>query len=161
MINLFKNRSSYLKGILILFVVSVWSACDKQIVYHAFQPLPTQGWQREDTLFFRVEVPDSLTYYKFSVEIRNNNNYPYQNLPLSICYSSPDAIALPADTLQLTLANPEGIWKGDGIGGLYQSAFPAGSIRIGRPGIYLFKVIYTLPDESLQGINDIGLKLLK
>ena len=110
MTNRLKNRNLCLKGIILLFVASLLSACDKQTVYHSFQSLPTEGWLREDTLSFDVKVTDSL-------------------------------------------------WKGDGWGGLYQTAVPAGSVRIGKPGTYLFKVAYTLPDERLQGINDIGIKL--
>lgn len=159
MTNLLKNKVLCLKGIVLLFVASLLNACDKQTAYHSFRPLPSEGWLREDTLFFDVKVTDSLTYYKLSLEVRNRSDYPYQNLPLSICYTTEHALPLPADTLQLILADKEGIWKGDGWGGLYQAAFPAGSIRIGKPGTYRFKVAYVLPDESLRGINDIGIKL--
>ena len=159
MTNRLKNRNLCLKGIILLFVASLLSACDKQTVYHSFQSLPTEGWPREDTLSFDVKVTDSLTYYKLSLEVRNRSNYPYQNLPLSICYTTADSIPSPADTIQLILADKEGIWKGDGWGGLYQTAVSAGSVQIGKPGTYLFKVAYTLPDERLQGINDIGIKL--
>lgn len=157
--NRLKNRNIYLKGIILLFVAGLLSACDKQTVYHSFQSLPVEGWMRKDTLFFKVDVPDSLTYYKLSIETRNRNNYPYQNLSLSVCYDSPDSISLPADTVLLTLADDKGIWRGDGWGGLYQTAIPAGSIRINKPGIYNFKIAYVLPDERLQGLNDIGIKL--
>lgn len=157
--SLLKNRNFGLKSIILLFVASALSACNEQTVYHVFQSIPTEGWQREDTLCFRAEVPDSLTYYKLSIEIRNRNNYPYQNINLSVSCTAPDGKSLPADTLQLILADKEGIWKGDGWGGLYQSAFPAGSVQIDKPGTYLFKVAYTLPDKTLPGINDIGIKL--
>lgn len=161
MTNLFKNRSIYLKGIILLFVASVLCACDKQTVYHSFQSLPNKGWLREDTLYFNVEIPDSLIYYKLSMEVRNRTNYPYQNLSLSICYDAPDAMPLPADTILFTLADNEGAWKGKGWGGLYQTAASAGSIQIEHSGTYRFKIAYTFPDESLQGINDIGLKIEK
>lgn len=159
MTNRLKNRNLFPIGVILLFVASLLSACDKQTVYHSFQSLPTEGWLRKDTLSFNVKVTDSLTYYKLSLEVRNRSNYPYQNLPLSICYTTADSIPSPADTIQLILADKEGIWKGDGWGGLYQTAVSAGSVRIGKPGTYLFKVAYTLPDEKLQGINDIGIKL--
>ncbi|ADV43161.1 gliding motility lipoprotein GldH [Bacteroides helcogenes] len=161
MTSLLKNKRFYLKSIILLFVAGVLSACNKQQIYHTFQSLPTAGWQRKDTLRFNVEVTDSLTYYKLSVEIRNRNSYPYQNINLSVCYDNPDKHTSPADSLQFTLANEEGVWKGDGWGGLYQTSFPAGNIRIGKAGIYRFKIAYTLPDEKLKGINDIGIKLEK
>lgn len=159
MIRLSKNKGFCRRIIILLFAAAALSACDEHTVYHTFQSLPAGGWQRKDTLFFSVDVPDSLIDCKLSVEVRNRNNYPYQNLDLSISRDNPDARPLPADTLRLILADKEGLWKGDGWGGLYQTSFPAGNVRIGKAGTYLFKIAYTLPDEALQGINDIGIKL--
>lgn len=157
--DLFRNKRGYLKCIVLLFVASALSSCDKHTVYHSFQSIPQKGWAKQDTLAFDVIVPDSQTYYKLSIEVRNRNNYPYQNLNLSISYDGPEINKLPADTVKATLANKEGIWQGDGWGGLYQSTFSIGSVKIGKSGNYIFKVAYTLPDEILPGINDIGIKL--
>lgn len=159
MTNPLKNRNLLLKSLILLLAASLFGACDKRKVYHAYQSLPDEGWRRTDTLCFSAEVPDSQTYCKLSVEVRNRNDYPYQNLLLSIGCTTPDSLSSPTDTLHLTLADEEGIWKGKGWGGLYQNSFPAGSVRIGKPGTYLFKIAYTFPDETLPGINDIGIKL--
>ena len=159
MTNRFKNKTKHLKYIILLFIVGALGACDKQTVYHAFRSVPQEGWKRQDTLFFDVAVPDSQTYYKLTVEIRNRNTYPYQNINLSVGYEDPESKRVQVDTLKAVLASKEGIWKGDGWGGLYQSAFSAGSIKIGRSGNYLFKIAYTLPDDILPGINDVGIKL--
>ena len=159
MTNRFKNKIKHLKYIILLFIVGSLGACDKQTVYHAFRSVPQEGWKRQDTLFFDVAVPDSQTYYKLTVEIRNRNTYPYQNINLSVGYEDPESKRVQVDTLKAVLASKEGIWKGDGWGGLYQSAFSAGSIKIGRSGNYLFKIAYTLPDDILPGINDVGIKL--
>lgn len=158
MISLLKHKTFLRKSLILLFIASLCTACDEQTVYHAFQSLPAEGWQQKDTLFFNVTVPDSATLYDVSVEVRNRNNYPYQNLPLLIYYDSPEARNIRRDTLELRLADKAGIWQGDGWG-LYQSAFPAGLIRIGKAGEYRFKITYLLPDEVLPGVNDIGIKL--
>lgn len=150
-----------LKGILLLFVASLLSACDKQTVYHSFHSLPGEGWRRQDTLTFDVEVNDSLTRYKLFLETRNRISYPYRELSLSVRCLSADSLPSPADTIQLMLATPEGIWTGEGWGGLYQNSVPAGSIRIGKPGTYRIQVAYTLPDERLPGLNDVGIKLTR
>ena len=159
MTNRFENKIAFLKSIILLFIVSAMGACDKQTVYHTFQSVPQGGWKRQDTLFFHVMVPDSQTYYKLTVEIRNRNTYPYQNINLSVGYDGPGVKKTQADTLKAVLANEEGVWQGDGWGGLYQSAFSAGSVKIEQPGEYLFKVAYTLPDDTLPGINGVGMKL--
>lgn len=156
--NRLKNKNLCLKGIILLFVASLASACDKQTVYHAFRSLPAEGWLRRDTLAFDVQVSDSMTYYKLSLQVRNLNNYPYRNLPLTVCHIA-DSIPSPTDTVQFILADSKGNWTGKGWGGLYQTSVSVGSIRIDRPGTYRFKVSYALPDERLQGINDVGIKL--
>lgn len=157
----FRNNRWELKCILTLFVVSTIIACDKQTIYHTFQPIPNGEWQQKDTLFFNVEVPDSFTYYKLFIGLRNNHKYSYQNINLSISCDIPGSNPLPADTLQFTLADKEGRWKGNGWGGIYQSEFFAGTVGIAKPGTYRFKIAYTLPDKMLQGINDVGIKLKK
>lgn len=90
MTSLLKNKTKTLRYIILLFIVSALGACDKQTVYHAFQSIPQEGWKRQDTLLFNVAVPDSQTYYKLIVEIRNRSTYPYQNINLSIYYDSPE-----------------------------------------------------------------------
>ena len=161
MTNRFKNKTKHLKYIILLFIVGALGACDKQTVYHAFRSVPQEGWKRQDTLFFDVAVPDSQTYYKLTVEIRNRNTYPYQNINLSVGYEAPESKRVQVDTLKAVLASKEGIWKGDGWGGLYQSAFSAGSIKIERSGNYLFKIAYTyytsllfLPASIRRNINN-------
>ena len=98
MINLFKNKTKFLKITILLFVAGILNACDKQTVYHAFQSIPQEGWKRQDTLFFNVSIPDSQTYYKLTIEVRNRNTYPYQNINLSVCYDSPEVKKLQADS---------------------------------------------------------------
>ena len=132
--NLLKNKTSLLKSLILLFIAGFHTACDEQTVYHSFQSLPTEGWQRNDTLFFNVSVTDSATLYNVSVEVRNRNNYPYQNLPLLIYYDSPEALNIKRDTLELRLADNAGIWLGDGWGGLYQSTLQQDSSVLEKPG---------------------------
>lgn len=157
--SLLKHKTFPGKILLLLLIASLFTACDKQVVYHAYQPLPTEGWQLSDTLLFKIAVPDSATFYNVSVEVRNRSNYPYQNLPLLLYCDSPEAQNIKKDTLNLTLASNTGNWFGNGWGGLYQSAFPAGLIRIEETGEYCFRITYLLPDEVLTGINDIGIRL--
>ncbi len=158
--NRHRDKKINLRNRILLPVAAlILGACNGQTVYHAFRDLPTEGWQRTDTVDFKVAVPDSFTTYNLYVEVRNNDTYPYQNLNLSISSSTADTLHLSADTLQLTLADPQGNWTGKGWSGLYQSAFPAGAVPIRQAGIYRFQIAYTLPDKSLKGISDIGIKL--
>lgn len=159
MTNPLKHRGILLIHILLLFIASMVGACDEHTVYHVFRSVPQEGWEREDTLCFEVSVPDSLACYKLSVEIRNRNSYPYQNIGLSVSYDGGELWKRPADSLEIILADERGIWTGNGWGCLYQQASVVGEIMMEKANQYLFKVAYTLPDEMLPGINDVGIKL--
>jgi len=147
------------KALLLLLVASIYIACNKQTLYYSFQSIPTQGWSQKDTLNFEIQISDSTTFYNLFVEIRNRNNYPYQNLPLLLQYFVPQNKKARTDTLNLTLADKEGAWKGSGWGGLYQIESPARKIRIDKAGKYRIKIISLLPDTLLPGINDVGIKI--
>lgn len=143
----------------LLLPVMLCTACDERTVYHGFRSIPSGGWAREDTLCFEVSVPDSQTCYRVSVEVRNRNDYPYQNLILAWGCETPDTCLQAVDSLHFRLADAEGIWTGSGWGGLYLSALPAGSVRIGKAGEYRFRVVSLMSDEVLRGVNDVGIRI--
>ncbi len=145
-----------------MLAVCVLNACDKQVLYHSFHSLPTEGWFKQDTVVFDVIVPDSQTHYRLDIEIRNTCRYPYQDIGLGLCYCDPGGIRqTTTDSLHYILADWQGNWKGGGWGGLYQTCFPAGIIRFDSAGTYRFKLVHTLPNETLPGINDIGIHLVR
>lgn len=128
-------------------------------MYHSYQSLPSKGWEKSDTLFFHIPISDSLRDLHLSVEVRNESNYPYQDLYLFVSHNLQDSITWSVDTVMLTLANKEGKWLGTGWGSLYQSATPMKSVVTKHPGNYTFKVTHGMKDNNLQGINDIGIKI--
>ncbi len=157
--NRFSNR--YLKKIILLLSVAaaVCSCKSDETVYYSFQPVPTRGWQPNDTITFSVQVPDSQTTYRLYIGVRNRNDFAYRDLELSVSCIAPGNHAQPVRNLGLRLADDDGFWLGIGIGALYQSCIPACHIPIDSAGTYYFKLAHTLPDSLLKGINDIGIKL--
>lgn len=146
-------------SILALFAAGVLSACDDQTVYHSYQSVPEKGWGKSDTLFFDVPVYDSLDILRLSTGVRNGNNYPYQDLYLFVSHNLEDSTRWQTDTLKFVLSDKEGKWIGTGWGNLYQSTQPLRSAIIRHPGNYTIKVAHGMKDETLNGINDIGIKI--
>lgn len=147
----------WLVGGLLLIVLS---GCDRQVLYHAYLALPSGEWAKQDTLSFPVGITDSLLDCEVTVEIRHRNNYPYRNLSLTFSCLSPDSMTLLVDTLSLELADKNGVWKGRGIGSLYQlEKLVDGLLRIDRPGEYIVSLTSLFPDTLLTGLNDFGIEL--
>lgn len=137
-------------------------ACDEHTVYHSYQSLPSEGWEKSDTLFFRVPVTDSVpTTLKVFAEVRNRTDYPYRDLHLFIRHNLQDSTAWRTDTVAITLADSTGRWMGKGWGSLYQSSVLIGTIRTLGAGKYIVEVINGMKDEQLKGVNDAGIRIEK
>lgn len=143
-----------------LWITCAVCACDRQTLYHASQPLPSEGWKREDTLHFPVNVTDSQgVWLNFYVDLRHRSNYPYRNLALRIHCVGPDSMLRFDDSLQVEVAKPEGTWKGTGWGGLYLLEAPMGKWHADSVGVYTVNIWHNLTDSLLVGVNDIGIRL--
>lgn len=153
MINLLRNST------LLGLTLCLASACVKQTVYHTYQSIPAQGWNKGDTLVFQVPIPDSLKTLKLFAEVRNEGRYPYQNLYLVVSHNLQDSAVFQVDTLEFTLADREGKWTGTGWAGLFQSTLPIGTLFMQHPGNYTFNVSQGMKDEQLVGIRDVGIRI--
>ena len=153
--NLIKN-SLYTIAFLLFF-----TNCDNKTVYHSFLHIPDTGWRKKDTLSFNIEIKDSMTYVHLSAEVRNLSNYPYKNAFLSITHNLQDSTIWKTDTLELTLADNEGKWLGKGWGNLYQTSLPIGTVMVIHPGKYAIRISHEMKDDSLLGINDVGVLVEK
>jgi len=57
---------------------------------------------------------DTTKQYNLFLNIRDNNNYPFNNLFLIVSLEQPDKITK-VDTLEYQMANPDGTLLGDGF----------------------------------------------
>lgn len=153
-----KNRVPLFRLAVWLWLACLLCGCDGQTACHTFCALPARGWRPGDTLRFDAVLPDSLRSYRLQVEVRHRGDYPYRNLLLAVSHEAP-ATPLRTDTLQLFLADGQGIWIGKGMGGLYQHAIPIEQWRIAGGGTHTFRILHLLPDSLLRGISDVGIKL--
>lgn len=147
-------------SILAIFATGAISACDEHTMYHSYQSIPEKGWGKSDTLFYNIPVNDSLIILQLSAGVRNDNNYPYQDLYLFVSHNLEDSTKWQTDTLKFTLSDKEGKWIGTGWGNLYQSTQPIKSAIVRHPGNYSIRVTHGMKDETLSGISDIGIKVI-
>lgn len=137
-------------------------ACMKQTVYHSYQPIPNEGWNKSDTLIFQIPITDSLpATLQLATEVRNSTMYPYQNLFVIVSHNLQDSLTFQTDTLEFVLADKEGNWKGSGWGSLLQSTLPLGKVKVKGAGNYILKMSHGMKDETLEGIRDAGLSLTR
>lgn len=143
-----------------LFLVMV--CCESQTVGYAYHHIGAGGWKRNDTLSLELPITDTLSRaFHLQVVVRNNNRFPYQELPLCVSYAPSGSGDWTTASLHFALAGEKGKWKGAGWSGLYQSVLFLETIETKGEGGYQFRITHLLANEILPGITDVGVQLKK
>ena len=144
-------------SLIILGIVS----CDRKRVFESYQTIGQKGWNKDSVMVFNVALKDTTRNHNLYVNIRNSGTYPYSNLWLFLTIGSPDG-KFRTDTVEFSLAEPSGRWKGSGIGDLHDNQILyKSSIYFPHKGKYTFRIKQGMRDNVLQGIRDIGLRIEK
>jgi gliding motility-associated lipoprotein GldH len=153
-----KQFFSYLISlILIIGIVS----CDRKRVFESYKELDKKGWNKDSVVVFKVQLTDTIKNHNLYVNIRNKGTYAYSNLWLFLTIGSPDGV-LKTDTVEFSLAEPSGKWKGSGIGGLHDNhILYRNSVYFPHKGNYTFSIKQGMRDNVLQGIRDVGFRVEK
>jgi gliding motility-associated lipoprotein GldH len=156
-------RSSLLKATALAALFIVAGACSRSSIdYYEFKNLKNNCWERTDTLLFTIQdyrvklnVP-----YKISIDLVNAGNYPYRNLWLYIQNDISYEDVFKKETIEYNLSDENGRWSGAGFGSLYQLPLVyKDTIIFRQERNYTFKILQAMSDDTLPGINKIGLRL--
>lgn len=143
---------------ILLLIVSLTS-CDRKRVFESYYELDQKGWHKDSVVVFNAQLTDTIKNHNLYVNIRNKGTYPYSNLWLFLSIGSPDG-TVKTDTVEFTLAEPSGKWKGSGIGGLHDNQILyKGSVYFPHKGDYTFSIKQGMRDNVLPGIRDIGVRI--
>lgn len=157
--NLLLRMRNKLAGMTVLGL----AACQSTTVYHSYLPVPTGGWEREDTLVYALPSAVPVGEYEVNVGIRYLDAYPYRDIWLGISSNAQDTLHYVTDTLQLFLADETGNRTGSGSGGLYQCTLPYKmTFPILQEGQNrTIRVVQIMKDHPLKGISDVGIQIRK
>lgn len=134
-------------------------SCSKDTVFNEFQPIQNKLWDKQAVYYFNFEIKDKSIPYDVFLQLRNSNEYPYQNI--WIFYEEQQAETAVRDTIEYMLADDFGKWKGNGIT-LFQSRIPLRNhYFFPDTGSYTISVQQGMRDNRLKGIEDIGLYVRK
>lgn len=133
----------------LLLVLFLTVSCQRNTIYHSFQPVNPTGWDKNDTLTFLLPEALITSSYQYEIGIRHKDSYKYKDIWLTINQ----------DTLHLYLAEPKGNWKGSGIGEMRQLTYPIKLHSLPQDSIKELRITHIMQDNPLYGIHDIGLKI--
>lgn len=141
------------------------SSCSNEAVFSSNKTF-ANGWPLQDTVKVTLPQMDSLKAYNLFINVRNTNDYPYNNLFLIVNMQYPKGKSI-TDTLEYRMANPDGTWIGTGIGSVKESKlWYSEGLRFNESGEYVLAIVHAVRNngavdgvERLVGIADVGVSV--
>ncbi len=153
------------RAILSLFFLVLLS-CNTNEVYSEYKALPNH-WPIEETLEFSIPALDSVNTYNLFFNVRNTNEYKYNNLFLIAGIEFPNGKVV-VDTLEYQMARADGSWLGTGNRVKENKLWYKENIRFFEEGDYTVRVRHAMRNNAaimgvskLEGITDVGIILEK
>ncbi|AFL80822.1 protein involved in gliding motility GldH [Aequorivita sublithincola DSM 14238] len=148
---------------LLLFLAAIsLVSCESNIVFSETRAMDGE-WGADEVVEFKLPQLDSLKSYDLFVNIRNNNEYKFNNLFLILSMNFPHGKTI-TDTIEYRMANPDGSWMGQGIGNVKENKLLyKQSVSFLEEGIYSIDIAQAMRNNGnvegvtkLEGITDVG-----
>jgi len=150
---------------LLLLVVLLFFSCDKKRVFDQYKSVGN-AWNKDSIITFDLPELDATKRYNLFVNLRANNNYPFNNLFLIVALELPNGFTK-VDTLEYQMANPDGTLLGDGFSDIKESKlFYKDKVKFsGRYKVHIKQAVREtgkVPGvTALEGITEVGFRIEK
>jgi gliding motility-associated lipoprotein GldH len=146
----------------------IFYGCDSIAVYDEYSSVPNQ-WHKDSLARFYFKAPDTTNHYNLYINLRNTNDYQFNNLFLIVEFNYPNGKAV-KDTLEYKMAAPNGKLLGSGFtdikeNKLWYRGYKA-PFKFNENGEYLVNIQHAMRKngevngiDNLEGITDIGFRV--
>lgn len=120
--------------------------------------IPHSTWHKDSIIPITLPVEDTLSYCTVLLTLRHTDDYPYNNIILSVATTAPSGITA-CDTVEYRLMD-NGKWNGKTSGRWIDSRleFRTG-VRFRQYGDYRFRIAHLMRNEKLPGAGAIGVRI--
>lgn len=140
-------------------------SCESNTVFSESQAMDGH-WGADEVVQFKLPQLDSLKKYNLFLNIRNTNEYRYNNLFLIVNMTFPHGKTV-TDTLEYRMAQPDGSWMGQGIGNIKENKlWYKENVQFFEDGIYTVDIAQAMRNNGdvegvtkLEGITDVGFSI--
>jgi gliding motility-associated lipoprotein GldH len=156
-----KIKNSILFILIVLFAIS----CDKKRVFDEYKSVGIT-WHKDSIVTFDLPKLDPKKNFNLYVNIRENDDYPFNNLFLIVSLEQPNR-KVKVDTLEYQMTNPDGTLLGDGFSDIKESKlFYKDNVNFTQKGIYKVHIQQATRKTgkiegvtALPGITDVGFRI--
>ena len=151
----------------IIFLTMLVASCDQNRVFDQYHKLDG-SWAKNDTIQFSFEQKDTINPYNLFLNIRNNNEYPFNNLFVIVRLTNPEN-ETKVDTLEYQMTNPDGSLLGEGFSDIKESKlWYQENFTFKKSGKYNIDIIHALREsnqinglERVNGVTEVGFRIEK
>lgn len=150
-------------SLLVLLVTILFFSCDKKRVFDEYKSVGS-AWHKDSIVTFDLPVLDSTKRYDLFINVRDNNNYPFNNLFLIVSLEKPNGYTK-VDTLEYQMAEPDGTLLGNGFTDIKESKLYYKE-NVKFRGKYKVSIKQAVRESGkvsgvneLDGITEVGLRI--
>lgn len=144
-----------------LTLLILLTGCGREALIFETSEIENGRWAFSDTRRINVNVNDTTTPYNYQLLVRQGGDYAWQNLVVYLKTYYPNN-TYQVDTLNCILAEPNGAWRGEGLGDLIDNRI---LFRMNEPfsmsGNYIFELQHAMRMDTVSEVYDIGLCIEK
>jgi len=151
---------------LFFLVVLTLFSCDKKRVFDEYKSVG-KSWNKDSIVSFDLPKLDPKKQYNLFINVRDNNDFPFNNLFLIVSMEQPDK-KTKVDTLEYQMANPDGSLLGDGFTDVKESKLIFKERMKFTEGEYKIHIKQAVRQtgkvtgvEKLDGITEVGFRIEK
>ena len=153
-----------IKNSILLFILTLLLfSCDEKRVFDSYKSVGS-AWNKDSIVTFDLPKLDSTKRYDLFVNLRANNDFPYNNLFLIVSTEMDNGFTK-VDTLEYQMANPDGSLLGNGFTDIKESKlFYKENVKFrGHYKVHIKQAVRESGKVSgvqeLNGITDVGFRI--
>ena len=156
-----KNRVIYILLTVVATLLSV--SCNRKTVYDHYEHTPLTGWEKNDTLIYRMPVFQKSGTYSEELGLRISDTYPFTSICIIV-----DQTIIPkdrtmevrtvSDTIMCSLFDSDARIKRRGVS-IYHYDNHFNDISLEKGDSVEVRIRHNMKREILHGINDIGIRI--
>jgi gliding motility-associated lipoprotein GldH len=160
-----ENRKAMRNSITVILFFLFLASCNSDTVMGETSSF-TGAWNKDRRVEFQISQLDSLRNYNVFLNVRNSNEYKFNNLFLIVSIDFPHGKTI-IDTLEYQLAKPDGTWLGTGLGSIKDNKFwYKENVSFNEEGVYKLIIAQAVRNNGevdgvtdLVGITDVGFSI--
>ena len=144
--------------ILLAAIALAGVSCDRKTMYHHYEHVESDGWDKNDTLKFAFSSIEVAGNYREWVELRIDNTYPFMKLTMLVEQKVYPLGKIHQQSVECNLMSSDGHPSGTGIS-YYHYQIPLTDIELNKGDSLEIHIVHNMKREIMPGITDVGIRL--